>query len=102
MRRPLRTRLERFADYAVPWGVGIFLAMVVLDEEASPALLALALAAVQGVALRWRRRQPERVMAVAIVAGLGYQLLVPEIVLPIAGFFAIESLAATRPPRVSL
>ena len=41
-------------------------------------------------------------MAVSLVAGLGFQLIVPEVVLPIAGLFAIQSLAATRPPRVSL
>ena len=40
--------------------------------------------------------------AVVLAAGLGYQLLVPEIVLPVAGFFAVGSLAAARPPRVSL
>ena len=56
----------------------------------------------QGAALHWRRRHPERVTAIVLGAGLGYQLLVPEVVLPFAGFFAVGSLAAARPPRVSL
>jgi signal transduction histidine kinase len=37
-----------------------------------------------------------------LASGVGYQLIVPEVVIPIAGFFAIGSLAAARPPRVSL
>ncbi len=40
--------------------------------------------------------------AIVLLAGLAYYLLVPEVVLPLAGFFAIGSLAAARPPRVSL
>ncbi|MBA2517431.1 MAG: hypothetical protein H0V22_08990 [Solirubrobacterales bacterium] len=43
-------------------------------------------------------RRPERVL----VSGLGYQLLVPEQVLPFAGLLAVGVLAAARPPRVSL
>jgi signal transduction histidine kinase len=104
---PARKLLSRLADFAIPWGVAGFLVLVAVDEYATPTwwgllVLAVALAIVQGVALRWRRRRPELVTAVVLVAGLAYLVLVPEIVLPIAGFFAVGSLAAARPPRVSL
>ena len=106
MRRPSRRKLTRLVDIAIPWGVGLFLALVVLEELERPSpfllTLGLVLAAVQGAALWWRRRRPELVMAVALAAGLGYHLIVPEIVVPIAGLFAIGSLAAARPPGVSL
>jgi signal transduction histidine kinase len=107
MRRRSRPRLARFADYAIPIGVGSFLILVALDPEAQDLpdglqLLAIALSVVQGVALWWRRRRPELVTAIALGAGLGYHLLIPSITLPIAGFFAVGSLAAARPPRVSL
>jgi signal transduction histidine kinase len=102
-----RKHLQRLADIAIPWGVGVFLVLVVVDEQATPTawlplLLGLVLAAVQGMALRWRRSRPELVMVAALAGGLGIQLVAPEIVLPIAGYFAIGSLAAARPPRVSL
>jgi signal transduction histidine kinase len=101
------SRLRRLGGALIPWAVAIFLVLVAGDEEsAGPGFdlgwVALILGVVQGLALRWRRERPELVMAVVLVSGLGYQLIVPEIVLPIAGFFAIGSLAAARPPRVSL
>jgi signal transduction histidine kinase len=107
MRRPLYTRLSRLWDVLVPWLVGLFLVLTAVDwadneSRGALTLLALALAIVQGAALHWRRRRPEIVTAVVIVAGLGFLLLVPEVVLPVAGFFAVGSLAAGRPPRVSL
>src|SRR3954451_3670289 len=107
MRLPSGRTLARVADYAIPWGVGIFLALVVMDEVATPTtwwefVLGLALAAIQGAALRWRRRRPEAVMAVTVIAGLAMQPISPELVVPFAGLFAVGSLAANRPPRVSL
>jgi hypothetical protein len=92
----------------IPWGVTAFLVLTAIDEYASPTwwsllLLSCGLAVVQGVALRWRRRRPELVTAIVLAAGLAFQLLVPEVVLPIAGFFAVGSLAAAgvahRPGR---
>jgi signal transduction histidine kinase len=89
--------------------VAIFLVLVAGDElPAQPGefdfarAAALLLAVVQGAALYWRRKRPELVTAVVLAGGVGYQLIVPEVVLPIAGVFAIGSLAAARPPRVSL
>jgi signal transduction histidine kinase len=41
-------------------------------------------------------------MALALLGGVGTMLLVPEVVLPVSGLFAIWSLAASRPPRISL
>ena len=108
MPRVSRRRLARLGQLAVPWGVGLFLAMVALDEFDDPGsapgalALGLALAVVQGGALHWRRRRPELVMAIVLVAGLGYLLLIPESVIPVAGLFGIGSVAAARPPRVSI
>jgi len=107
MRPPSSRLVGRIGDVALPWGVGLFLVLVVLDEgkrndSSALILLGLAVAVAQGAALRWRRSQPERVMAVALLGGLGIQLLAPEVVLPVAGLFAIGSLATARPPRVSL
>jgi signal transduction histidine kinase len=100
-------RWRRIADFAIPWGVGIWLALVALDESMPPTsgppqTAALVLAVALGVAMRWRRTHPEAVMAIAVLGGFGYWALVPEGVLPIAGLFAIGSLAANRPPRISL
>jgi signal transduction histidine kinase len=107
VRRAMTGRLRRLGGASIPWAVAIFLLLVVGDEEPARSgldtqELAMVLAVVQGVALHWRRKHPELVMAVVLVSGLGYQLIVPEIVIPIAGLFAIGSLAAARPPRVSL
>jgi signal transduction histidine kinase len=107
VRRPVSSRLRSLGGALIPWAVAIFLVLVASDEEPlGPGFdlgwLALILGVVQGLALRWRRERPELVMAVVLASGFGYQLIVPEIVLPIAGFFAIGSLAAARPPRVSL
>jgi signal transduction histidine kinase len=104
----VRSRLRRFGGALIPWAVAIFLLLVVGDEQpAGPGFdlarwTAMALAVVQGAALHWRRERPELVMAVVLVSGFAFQLLVPEVVVPIAGLFAIGSLAAARPPRVSL
>lgn len=107
MRRPSSRLLQQLANIAIPWGVGLFLVLVALDigrrvEGPGLVLLGLVLAVAQGAALRWRRRYPELVMAVALAGGLGVWVLAPDVVLPLAGLFAIGSLAAARPPRVSL
>jgi signal transduction histidine kinase len=60
------------------------------------------LAIAQGAALHWRRERPVLVAAAVLPAALVFQLLVPEGVIPLAGLFAVGSLAAARPPRVSL
>jgi signal transduction histidine kinase len=102
-----RRHLQRLADIAIPWGVGLLLVLTVVDEQATPTtwpllIIGVALATVQGAALRWRRRYPEWVMAVALLAGAGTQFIAPEGVFPVAGLFAMWSLAIARPPRVSL
>ena len=107
MRFPSRSQVTGLVDRLIPWAVGVFLVLTAIDEYATPTwwsllVLSVALAVVQAVALRWRRRYPERVTAVVLLAGLAFQLLVPEVVLPLAGFFAVGSLASERPPRVSL
>jgi signal transduction histidine kinase len=108
VRRPLRSRLRRLGSASIPWAVAIFLVLVAGEEEpAQPGFdlgrsTAMVLAVVQGAALRWRRERPELVTGVVLASGLAFQLIVPEVVIPIAGLFAIGSLAAARPPRVSL
>jgi signal transduction histidine kinase len=88
--------------------VGAFLALVVAGEEPRlPGIdfgkeLAFVLAIAQGAALHWRRERPVLVAAGVLPAALVFQLLVPEGVIPLAGLFAVGSLAAARPPRVSL
>jgi hypothetical protein len=107
VRRPVRSRVRRLGGALIPWAVAIFLLLVAGEEEpAGPGFdaarsAAMVLAVVQGAALHWRRTRPELVMAVVLAAGFGFQLIVPEVVIPIAGLFAIGSLAAARPPRVS-
>jgi signal transduction histidine kinase len=98
-----RAQLGPVADVLVPWGTGVFLALVPIDYVSGARLvLALALAVVQGAALHWRRRRPERVMAITVLAGAAYWAVVPDVVIPFAALFAVHSLAATRPQRVSL
>jgi signal transduction histidine kinase len=104
----MKSRLRRLGGALIPWAVAIFLLLVAGEEEpAGPGIdaarwAAMALAVVQGAALHWRSERPELVMAVVLASGVGFQLIVPEVVIPIAGLFAIGSLAAARPPRVSL
>ncbi len=107
MRLPSRRQLARFADWAIPCAVGLLLVLTAIDEYATPTwwsllVLSVSLAVAQAGALYWRRRRPELVTAIVLALGLAYQLIVPEIVLPLAGLFAVGSLAAARPPRVSL
>ncbi len=107
MSRGSRRLFGRFADFAIPWGTGLFLVLVVLDEgrseDSSVAVLAgLLLVTVQSAALRWRRRQPVRVTAVVLATGVVFQALYPEVVVSFPGLFAVGSLAAARPPRQSL
>src|ERR1700754_1501485 len=69
-----RRRMARFMDYAIPWGVALFLVLVVFDEKNSAdptlvTLLGLAIALVQSVALRWRRRLAGRRASAAHLAG---------------------------------
>jgi MYXO-CTERM domain-containing protein len=100
--RLVRDRLAHAADAAVPWGMGLFYAMVALGEPDGARPVGVALAVVLGGALAWRRRRPELVAAVVLGANLAYHLLVPEVVVPFAGLAAVWSLALARPPRVSL
>jgi signal transduction histidine kinase len=103
-----RGHLRRFAGSLVPWAIGMFLILMVFDEAdrnndpAGVLIAGLALVTIQAVALHWRSRSPERVTAIVLLAGLGFQLLYPEAVVPFAGLYAIGSLAAQRERSVSL
>jgi signal transduction histidine kinase len=103
----LRSHLAPVADVLMPWGTGVLLALIVIDERATPTdwpwlIVGLALAVIQGAALHWRRRHPERVTAVTLAAAAAFVPIAPETVIPFAPMFAVHSLAATRPPRISL
>jgi signal transduction histidine kinase len=107
MARPTLKQIQRWADLLIPWSVAIFLILTAGDDsngtgESWAIGVAMGLGVVQGAALAWRRRHPERAMAVALVAGFAYLAIIPELVIPVAGLFAIGPLAAQRPPRVSL
>jgi signal transduction histidine kinase len=101
-----RSRLQLAADVAIPLVVALFLMSLVADysddEPAPLPLLGLLAAVAQGAALWWRRSHPVLVMAIALAGGLVIQLLAPEGVFAWAGLVAIWSLAAARPPSVSL
>jgi signal transduction histidine kinase len=100
------SRWRRVADIAIPVLVGLFLVALVEDGSADdpPWLTALGMlaGAAQGAALWWRRSHPVPVMVIALVGGLIVQLLAPIGLFPFAGLVAIGSLAAARPPLVSL
>jgi signal transduction histidine kinase len=101
-----RKRLSRAGDFLIPWGVGVLIALSILEDQQPNGWfdlgLAVGLGALQGGALRWRRTHPGTVLVIALVAGAVTLLLAPKSVLPLAGVFAIGSYAAARPPRKSL
>jgi signal transduction histidine kinase len=105
---PRSNRWQRVADWAIPWGVGIFLLLVVLEDRDDPGnrdaldALGLVLAVAPAYALRYRRRYPERTLVVALAGTLGFVLLYPDVVIPVAGLFAIFALAALRPRAQSI
>ena len=106
MCRPSRALRQRFFDVAIPVVVTAILFGVVLDPSVEPGpakLLGLVLALIQGIALWWRRAQPERVMAITLVGGLGIQLIAPDGA-PARGRDWSRSAhwPLVRPPRVSL
>jgi signal transduction histidine kinase len=108
MRRPwTAASLRGVADVVIPWGVGLFGLLIALGEreDGAPAgvfLLLIALGVAQGVALRWRRSNPLAVTGVCLVTCLAVLAIAPETVLPVAGYFAVGTLASVLPPRVSL
>ena len=92
-------------DVAVPVVVAVFLVMLILGpprEDPPWTLVGVIAGIAQGAALYWRRSHPIRVMLIALAGGLTIQLIFPDGVFPYAGLIAIGSLAAARPPRVSL
>ncbi|MFT7837595.1 sensor histidine kinase [Saccharothrix sp. BKS2] len=99
-------RVLRMAfDVVVPVAVALLCAFAVLGTSryAGVVTVLTALAAlVSGAALWWRRRHPVPVTAVALAGGLAVQLVAPMTVFPLAALVAVGSLAATRPPRLSL
>ncbi|WP_440104287.1 sensor histidine kinase [Streptosporangium sp. H16] len=106
MRRSSRSPLRLVADVAVSLVVGLYLVALVMDEvvpRAGPlVILGMVAGAAQGVALWWRRSHPVPVMAIALAGGALVHFLAPQGIFPFAGLIALGSLAAARPPRVSL
>ncbi len=107
VRFPSRKRLLRIGDALIPIGVGLFLVLIMLDEYDSTRrevvlLLGVPVSVLQAAALTRRRTHPEAVTAIAVLGGVVVELLAPETVLPVAAYFAVGSLAAARPPRISI
>ncbi len=86
--------------------VWLYPSVIVLDEPGGRltwvGLAALVAAPVAGAAMLWRRTRPVPVMAVALAASLLVQLAAPYGIFPVAALVALGSLAARRPPVVSL
>jgi signal transduction histidine kinase len=105
VRRAPRSRFQRIADVAVPVVVALFLASLAESSTGDSTLvtiLGILAGLVQGGALWWRRSHPVTVMAITLAGGLIIWAMAPEALFPYAGLVAIGSLAAGRPPRVSL
>jgi len=106
VRQPSRSQLQRIADIAIPVVVVLYLGGLVSDRPNHSGelltLVGMLAAAAQGAALYWRRSHPQIVMAVTLAGGLVTHLIAPYGVFPVAALIAIGSLAAARPPRVSL
>jgi signal transduction histidine kinase len=103
-RPEVASRPRRVLGRAVPWLVGAFYGLAMLDLVESPAAAwaSVGLSAALAAALAWRYERPELVTGVVLGVSLGAHLLVPEVVVPVAGMVAVWALARTRPPRVSL
>jgi signal transduction histidine kinase len=99
-------RWRRVLDIALAVGVWLYLTGLILDAPDQrmtwPDAAALLTAPVQGAALAWRRSRPVAVLLVALAGGLVLQLVVPYGIFPLAALIALFSLAALRPPPVSL
>ncbi|MER0241979.1 histidine kinase [Streptomyces sp. HSW2009] len=96
---------RRLIDLVLPLLLGCFLTtlMAASFDGAWPlAPLWLLAGFAQGGALWWRRSYPVQVMAVALLGGVVVHLVAPEGVFPYAGLIAVGSLAAARPPLISL
>jgi signal transduction histidine kinase len=99
-----RGRAALVVDAAVCLAVALLLAGVVGESDPGPpwGAIGTAAAVVQGVALWWRRKRPELVMAVALAGGVVVQLVSADGIFPFAALVALGSLTFRRPPRVSL
>lgn len=105
--RRLRGLAGGVVEMLVPVGTGLFLAALVLDVHTPPIPAALELVGVlvglgQGVALFWRRTHPRIVMAITAGGSLVVLDVAPDALFPYAAMFALWSLAAAEPPRISL
>ena len=108
VRFPSRKRLLRIGDALIPIGVGLFLVLIMLEEYDSTRrevvlLLGVPVSVLQAAALTRRRTHPEAVTAIAVLGSL-----VDPAARPGGGasrwpaYFAVGSLAAARPLRISL
>src|SRR3954469_24166026 len=55
-----------------------------------------------GLSLWWRRTFPVRGLLITLVCCAINQIFTPEMLFPYAALFALSSVAAARPPKVSL
>jgi signal transduction histidine kinase len=99
-------RWRRVLDVALSVGVWLYLTAIVVDAPGASLSWAdvgcLLAAPVQGLALLWRRSRPVPVLLVALAGGALFQVVVPYGIFPFAALIALFSVAALRPPLVSL
>ena len=90
-------RSSRVVSAALPWIVAVFYMLTasdfVQDDPPLALIAAVVLGTVQGILLLWRRKRPELAIALVLITGLPFHLLVPELVIPFAGLVAIWALA---------
>jgi signal transduction histidine kinase len=98
-----RRRLTRLVGPAIPWSVGLVHVATALEpRNGATQLVGVALGVLMGVVLAWRAERPELVAAIVLAASIPYHLLIPTMVIPIAGLVALWALTLARPPNVSL
>ena len=104
--RGTRSPLQWGVDIGISVVVWLYTSVIVLDEPGGRltwmGLAALLAAPVAAAALLWRRSHPIPVTAVALAGSLLVQLAAPYGIFPVAALVALGSLAAARPPLVSL
>ena len=106
MTRDVRGSVRAVADVVIPFGIGLFLVLLLLDpaqpNRSWQTVGGLVLAVVQGVALIWRRTYPVTVLAVTLAGGLYIILTVSDSLFPFAALAALVSLTIARSPLWSL
>ncbi|WP_207770119.1 sensor histidine kinase [Frankia canadensis] len=99
--------LRTAIDVVLPAAMALFLLAALSDPSVTTSRslvlwLGVPAAVIQGVALYWRRARPVPVVAITLAGGLALHVVAPDLVIPFAGLVAVCSLAAARPPTISV